>query len=258
MNLQILVDIIKYLVVGILVYTVFKYIPSQKLAENDVLLIAVLIMLLYIGFDSVQKLFYQPSNSTDISSCSKYCSVLPEKVENFSTMLVEESEPNINKIVEPQKSPEIIQPQSNKKVISETKSRDGTITRRYADNSYSVSPANDPNITRGTPRYISGVMTNELAYDKDYPFFDLTTLPFPEGVNPDDLYEEGYSFLPPKDWYPVPPHPPICVTNKQSTVCPTLTTGLGIDLKEWNESRRVTGPDSINTQYIKDKLNSGA
>ena len=70
-------------------------------------------------------------------------------------------------------------------------------------------------------------------------------------------FEYGYSFLPPSQWYPVPPHPPVCTVEKTCPVCPINTTGLGTDLKEWNASRRVMPPDQINTAYVIDKLNAG-
>ena len=69
-------------------------------------------------------------------------------------------------------------------------------------------------------------------------------------------YEDGYSYLPPKDWYPQPPFPPVCVTDKQCPVCPVYTTGTPVDVKEWNDSIRITPPDNINTKFIK-KLNAG-
>lgn len=52
-------------------------------------------------------------------------------------------------------------------------------------------------------------------------------------------YEYGYSFMPPKDWYPVPPHPPVCVAEKKCPVCPVLTQGTVTGLKEWNSSSKV-------------------
>ena len=98
-------------------------------------------------------------------------------------------------------------------------------------------------------RYNDGVINNEYEYS------DYNMLPMAE--NNSGNFEYGYSFMPPEKWYPQPPHPPVCVTNKRSDVMPVYTTGTPIDVKEWNESRRITPPDTIKTQYIKQKLNSG-
>jgi len=101
----------------------------------------------------------------------------------------------------------------------------------------------------GPTRAEEGVMVSELQYT------DYNILP----ITPEDskLYEYGYSFLPPEKWYPVPPHPPICVTEKRAQVCPVTTTGTPIDMKEWDSSRRITPGDVINIDYARDKLNSG-
>ena len=62
--------------------------------------------------------------------------------------------------------------------------------------------------------------------------------------------------LPPKDWYPLPPYPPVCVS---STTCPVQGIYLDnttMNLKEWRDTQKITPPDSINTDYIRNELNS--
>jgi len=63
--------------------------------------------------------------------------------------------------------------------------------------------------------------------------------------------------LPPEKWYPQPPRPPICVTNRRSVIAPTYTQGTPVDVKEFHSSRRITPPDLISTDYVNEKLNSG-
>ena len=41
------------------------------------------------------------------------------------------------------------------------------------------------------------------------------------------------------------------------SVCPIYTNGTNIDLKQWDQSRRITPPDNINVHFIQDKLNTG-
>jgi len=95
-----------------------------------------------------------------------------------------------------------------------------------------------------------GLIEDELKYS------DYSHVPMAEGYDSRD-YEYGYSFLPPEKWYPQPPHPPVCVSEKRCPVCPSYTTGTIADLKEFEASRRITPPDVINTEYVTDKLNSG-
>ena len=105
-------------------------------------------------------------------------------------------------------------------------------------------------IERGDMRHQKGVMLNEMTYN------DYNTLPLNENMGNYE-YDYGYTFMPPANWYPTPPNPPLCVSNKTCDVCPILTDGTTTELKKWNSSRRITPPDNINTKYIKEKLNSG-
>jgi hypothetical protein len=99
-------------------------------------------------------------------------------------------------------------------------------------------------------REINGVIIDEHAYH------DLSQMP----VDPkyeSSPFDYGYSFLPPEKWYPIPPYPPVCVTDKQCPVCPMNTSGSPINLMEWHESRRITPPDNINVKFVEEKLNAG-
>ena len=69
-------------------------------------------------------------------------------------------------------------------------------------------------------------------------------------------FEFGYSYLPPRDWYPVPPYPPVCVTSHPNQVQPVYVDRDTMDLKDWWETKKVMPPDSINTTYITNELNS--
>ncbi len=96
----------------------------------------------------------------------------------------------------------------------------------------------------------------EGELDDEIPYSDYNHLPIAAGYKSHD-YEYGYSFLPPEKWYPQPPRPPICVTEKRCPVCPVTADGTPTDVKEFHSSRRITPPDLINTDYIGDKLNAG-
>jgi hypothetical protein len=70
-----------------------------------------------------------------------------------------------------------------------------------------------------------------------------------------------YTFISPSNWYPIPPHPPVCVTNKSCTTCPVMMSD-GKDymqfasLDDFDKSRRFTGDMGINIEYIKNILNN--
>jgi hypothetical protein len=77
----------------------------------------------------------------------------------------------------------------------------------------------------------------------------------PPSFNDKD-FEYGYSFLPPKDWYPLPVYPPVCVSDKTCLVQPSYTDTVTMDLKEWYQAQKFTPPDSFNTAFLTNEMNS--
>lgn len=97
-------------------------------------------------------------------------------------------------------------------------------------------------------KFFSPYATVENNYIiNDVELNDYNHLPVPEDYDT-NLYEYGYSFLPPEKWYPQPPNPPVCVTSKRCSVCPSLSQGTPVDVKEWNTSRKITGPIKIDNR----------
>jgi hypothetical protein len=74
------------------------------------------------------------------------------------------------------------------------------------------------------------------------------------------MINKDYTFVNPENWYPIPPHPPVCVTNKKCTTCP-IQMNDGNDymsfasLEDFDQARRFTGNMNINIDYVKDVLN---
>ena len=97
----------------------------------------------------------------------------------------------------------------------------------------------------------SEALNSELRYG-DYNYIS----PINSGMTNSD-----YTFISPNNWYPIPPHPPVCVTNKQCTTCPIQITD-GKDYMHWatledfDKSRRFTGNMGINIDYVKNVLNN--
>ena len=97
----------------------------------------------------------------------------------------------------------------------------------------------------------SVLMDNELKYG-DYNYVG----PLNKG-----MVNKDYTFVSPTNWYPIPPHPPVCVTNKACTTCP-VSISDGKDYMQWanwedfDESRRFSGDMGINIEYVKNVLNN--
>ncbi len=121
---------------------------------------------------------------------------------------------------------------------------------RNPDGSFTMVPIKNPDTNTTKSRSTDDVMGSEMPYN----YTDYNTLPIPTTW---DSWENGSSFLPPAQWFPVPPHPPVCIQEKVCPVCPIFTEGTDIALKEWNQSRRISPPDDINVKYIQEKLNAG-
>jgi hypothetical protein len=70
-----------------------------------------------------------------------------------------------------------------------------------------------------------------------------------------------YTFVSPTNWYPIPPFPPVCVTNKRCVTSPIIMSN-GKDymnfasLEDFDAARRFTGDMQINIDYIKNVLNN--
>jgi len=94
-------------------------------------------------------------------------------------------------------------------------------------------------------------LTDELKYG-DYNYVG----PLNKG-----MINKEYTFVSPTNWYPIPPHPPVCVTNKSCTTCP-IQISDGKDYMQWaswedfDKSRRFTGDMGINIDYVKNVLNN--
>lgn len=94
-------------------------------------------------------------------------------------------------------------------------------------------------------------LNSELRYG-DYNYIS----PLNKGMT-----NSSYTFISPNNWYPVPPHPRVCVTNKNCITQP-IQISDGKDYMAWatledfDKSRRFTGNMGINIDYIKNVLNN--
>lgn len=104
------------------------------------------------------------------------------------------------------------------------------------------------------------VMTDENVYDAYGGFIDANSIHVP--LNYEYTQDDyGYNYLPPSNWLNIPklgpPRVPMCVSSgKRCATQPSLTSGYPINLKEWNESRKVMGSDGIDIEYIQNHLNT--
>ena len=96
--------------------------------------------------------------------------------------------------------------------------------------------ANLDQIRKGDGKTQHDLLTNEIIYS------DFNRLP--PSFNKFD-FEPGYSYLPPKDWYPIPPYPPVCAATTMNVVSPIYVDMTTMDLKDWYQTVKFTASESI-------------
>lgn len=75
------------------------------------------------------------------------------------------------------------------------------------------------------------------------------------------MIDKTYTMVSPNNWYPIAPHPPVCVTNKKCVTSPVIISDGNnymnyANITEFDQARRFTGNMNINVDYVKNILNS--
>lgn len=245
-----------FIFIGILV--LLKSIPNKSLENRDTFVVSIVLFSLYIIVENVfTKASICGPNKEQFGEISP---IVPDQISSTLPSYVQkpqiQSEGQQQLVLQPQlvSQPQTVQVQPQQQIPDalkpgECKDCVKKSTDQYGMDTYIYKTNTNKYETSAPTRAQAGVMQSEVQYT------DYNIMP----VTPEDskLYEYGYSFLPPEKWYPIPPHPPVCVTEKSCPVCPMTTTGSPVDMKEWNDSRRITPGDVINIDYARDKLNSG-
>jgi hypothetical protein len=209
MNTETVNKLLKYVVQGAIIYSLFKYVPKEPMRDQEIIMISVIVVLAYAVFENLASIMKgsehmspvynltQQSGSCPCASSSEHMtSTIPLPV--VSTPVV--STPIVPVVLRPVVSTPVVHVAPK---VQEVKSMP-----------IFAEPGNSQ-------------MFNQVDNSE---FVDFNTLPSDNGLDVDSEY--GESFLPPSKWYPVPPHPPICKTDNKCPVCPVYTTGTFADLRE--------------------------
>lgn len=228
-----------------------------------IIIIAVLILMM-INLIKLYKRLEVPrmrhinSDNKDIKAIDK----IPEMItENFEEVIAEDininnKEDNTNNINEyNDDDKEVIEEDIKQDLENNTNNESNNET----NNNITVNPIN------GIPGSIEGDVDKQIITDvntyKEYGgFIDANSIYVPKDyIYTSDDY--GYNYIPPMAWINIPaygpPRVPMCVSNgNKCATQPSLTSGYPIDLKQWHESRKVTGSAGINIDYIEQHLNT--
>jgi hypothetical protein len=261
MNYEIIYKMMKYLLCGISMFLILKYAINENMKIVDISLITTVAILIFAivdnGYSVIENKIEINKKINTGSKCVDFCA-MKEHMENIEPNNNNEAIiTNDNKNTDQTKTDydkfqnrfsEIIdeRTQHNPKYIIESDK-----IARKDDASYDIYyKRRSPAIKEEGSRSENDVIKNETKYN----IVSYHTIP--QDVN-EGSFEHGYAFLPPSQWYPTPPHPPVCVAEKKCPVCPALSNSQYADLKEWNSSRRISAPDEINVEAVEEKLNAG-
>jgi hypothetical protein len=217
--------IIKYFAAGLILVLLLKYIPSINLKTSDIGIILVVIVAVQIFLDFICK----QQKPTDC-----YCGPfgLSSTRDGPST-----SEPE--KSARPKRN---IREKFDNKYLNKTKDED------ESDEEYESDEETDVPYSQLSSEHYEkmGVMNNPNRHSLRDPKYK------------DRVYngEPGDWMIPPEEWYPACTRPPVCTTNNGCPVQPVYTSGTNIDLREFDNSRRITQPENLSVPFIK-KLNGG-
>lgn len=284
MNYSSTMTILQYIILATVSYLLLRYTPFIQMDGKQACYITIIIIMAY----ALYSLLYnnQPQQNVKeyfgVSQEEKPCTTCntPETSGNKKCRLVCDDEENKKEDMTPLPKPTVNTPNTLATPSSNdtfggmfydehpyyNRYNDGYNTRSNYDTDailreYETSGFKTPYQTSGAKSEYNkddGDNSRQIKgeLDNDMPYSDYNHLPVAAGYKSKD-YEYGYSFIPPEKWYPQPVRPPICVTDNRAPVCPSLASGTPVDVKDFNLASRVTGPAKINTDYIRDKLNSG-
>jgi|SaaInlStandDraft_4_1057021.scaffolds.fasta_scaffold01517_5 hypothetical protein len=291
MNPELVHKLLRYLSQGIVIFLLFKYVPNKPMTDKDILLITSMIILAYAVFDNVYTLYNKTPKLTQ-TQCNTQCSSKEHmaSIPNLNKDMANDIKNNAmnelndweNKISNDIAS-QVVSNMSDSQIISDDQiSQDMNLdSSDYNESDESDgsdgSDGSDDKTTENekydelnkkynellaqskvaSNKKANKKKSNKTATDENstthtpYNQTDYNLLP----MDGDNYFDPGSSFLPPAQWYPTPPRPPVCVTEKKCPVCPIYTEGTNVDLKHWDQSTKISPPANIDTTYINNNLN---
>ncbi len=262
MNSDLMYKLLKYLIQGIIIYVLFKYVPQQPMNDKDILLITIIVLLVYAVIENFYNLYDNKHGEQIIhqvqeplaQQCQSYCSVQ----ENNEHMGNVSAPPTVSSDINSSASQNSCQSSASQNSCQSSASQNSCQSsalpedddqlenekNKMADkiDTFVQEKYKSKNNNQPANHTISGIRAPSATYrvpetnhELAYNYMDYNSMPISTNVNVGS-FESGYSFLPPSQWYPVPPHPPVCVAEKKCPVCPVYTNVETMDLKEWNSS----------------------
>ena len=260
-------DVIKYLIIGAIIFGLVIIIPYNKLGVKDSIILAIILTLTVAIIENATKIITSDT-ATEKFDGEVIAPINVPEVPSAQVPTQQTIEPPVQlpvgkQSVQTDVSTESTASTQNTVGITATIESSPSVEQRLEQQRQQLQQQQLQqksklyvNVPHGEDKEANGSREDDDVALNDLPYTDYHHIPLGDTYKPSE-FEYGYSFLPPEKWYPTPPFPPVCVSEKRCPVCPVFTTGTPVDVKEWNSSRKITQPAGINTKYIKDTLNAG-
>ena len=241
---MILSPLVKFCIYCLFIILSVNYLTKNRLDDNSKYLIIAVLIIPYLYIDTLTN--FTNINEYDNESFSGSMSNI-EKKENKKEQIKQP-------IITLSKEEEI----TNKNVDEEIKiKKQNTINEHFNSSSDTLSDEQIKKIINiikkekliekydGAPSNASDSISNtSLSNNPDYQ---------PLGENGDNYtnkWDQDYILLNTQKWAPTMKPTPVCKAEKECPVCPSLTSGYPISLKEFESSRKVTPPINVDLNQI--------
>jgi hypothetical protein len=268
-------DIVRYLIVIGLIYTILKVIPSQQMANKDVIL---LLGIIIFGFVSIDCIFFknsrenfaenpnpinpnpinlvpaQPLIQTPKTTCSLELESIQRKFEQEISQLKNQLNMNDgNKIAT--KYFEALLVELNDNGILDANEIENikikTQSKLLSMDEVIASLENLKKHGKSKNRTVDGKSTNDNVYNELPSDFYR-----PIGDKIANEWGNEYSILNTDKWQVPMPRPPVCIsTTAPCPVCPSESSSSSINLKEWDNARYVS-QTTVNKKWANDQANA--
>ena len=253
--------IVKYVIYAITVFAIINYMTKSKLSTSEYILIGLPIIGVYIILDSM-------SNRNAKATITK---VSPEKfevesAENFTASSASPTNTTVSSVSSASSKASNLSPSVSKVVKQAVKNAVKNVvspkrqSKRQSKKDCGCSDNAIAKKIKDLEQRVNSLRTlDRTPEDSDLEYNQFNThnmRPLGEGLQ---SWKNDYIILNTDKWAPAQNPPPVCKTEKKCPVCPHVSAGFAKNyttLKDFNPSRKVMGPDNINSSYL-EKLNKG-
>lgn len=243
---------IKYLI-KIVIYALglsilLSYVPGNKIFKKDMFIIISILLATICAFDLVapcRKLFKNGSTKSDDCPCAKKKTKKDKNKEGFFSNKHNQYIDQYDEIQDRETIPadELVRKRIASRSPKAWRARYEKKKKRYKQKMKQL----EKHRRKMKTKEVSEMKYSQLPKGFHEPLgsYDATF---------NNKFEHGYTYLHTDKWQLPEKRPPVCVTQKKCPICPSITSGYPLNLKEWNSSRNVM-KDNISLEYTKDILN---